>query len=102
MVFDLVTIGWIAVILGFFLSFCTGLYAHARVNGLLRSISDLDWASLADLQLDVQKLKKHVQKNQANINASQKMTQKEKMAKAVEEAQMQRQANVMPMQNVER
>tara|TARA_Y100000114_G_C11516812_1_gene211611 strand:- start:103 stop:255 length:153 start_codon:yes stop_codon:yes gene_type:complete len=50
----------------------------------------------------VQKLKKHVQKNQANINASQKLTQKEKMAKAIEEAQLARQPNVMPMQNVER
>ena len=103
MVFDLVTIGWIAVIFGFFLSFCTGLYAHVRVGRLLRSISDLDWHSLADLQLDVQKLKKHVQKNQANINASQKMTQKEKMAMAIEEAQIaQQQRNVMPMVNVER
>jgi hypothetical protein len=103
MVFDLVTIGFIGLIVGFFLSFCTGLYAHARVNGLLRSISDLDWHSLADLQLDVQKLKKHVQKNQANINASQKLTQKEKMAMAIEEAQvLQASRNVMPMQNVER
>lgn len=102
MVFSWVTIGFIGLILGFFLSFSTALYAHARVSALLRSISDLDWHSLADLQLDVQKLKKHVQKNQANINASQKLTQKEKMAKAIEEAQLARQPNVMPMQNVER
>ena len=102
MVLNLVTIGFIGLILGFFLSFCTALYAHARVSELLRSISDLDWHSLADLQIDVAKLKKHVQKNQANINASQKLTQKEKMALAIEEAQMRQQKNVMPMQNVER
>ena len=48
------------------------------------------------------KLKKHVQKNQANINASQKLTQKEKLALSIEEAQLRQKTNVMPMQNVER
>ncbi len=102
MVFESLSIGLILVISGFFLSFCTALYAHARVTKLLRSVSDLDWASLSDLQIDVEKLKRHSQKRQANVNASQKMTQKEKMAAAIEEAQLARQTNVMPMQNVER
>ena len=102
MVLNSVTFGFIGLFLGFFLSFCTALYAHGRVNALLRSISDLDWHSLADLQIDVAKLKKHVQKNQANINASQKLTQKEKLALSIEEAQLRQKTNVMPMQNVER
>ena len=102
MVLNLVTFGFIGLIFGFFLSFGAGLYALARVGKLERSTSDLDWHSLADLQIDVAKLKKHVQKNQANINASQKLTQKEKMALAIEEAQIRQKTNVMPMQNVER
>ena len=102
MVLNLVTFGFIGLIVGFFLSFGAALYAHARLNALKQSTSDLDWHSLADLQIDVAKLKKHVQKNQANINASQKLTQKEKLALSIEEAQMRQKTNVMPMQNVER
>ena len=102
MVLNLVTFGFIGLIVGFFLSFGAALYAHARVNALKQSTSDLDWHSLADLQIDVAKLKKHVQKNQANINASQKLTQKEKLALSIEEAQMRQKTNVMHMQNVER
>lgn len=103
MAFESVSFGYIALFVGFFLAFCTSLYANWRVTKLLRSVSDLDWASLSDLQIDVEKLKRHSQKRQANVNASQKMTQKEKMAQAIEEAQYAQQTrNVMPMHNVER
>jgi hypothetical protein len=37
----------------------------------------------------VQKLKKNAQKYQANVNAAQKLTQKEKLALAIEQAQYQ-------------
>ncbi len=63
---------------------------------------DLDWDSLADLTIDVQKLKKNAQKYQANVNAAQKLTQKEKLALAIEQRQHQQQNNVAYMGGLER
>ena len=80
--------GLFALFVGFFLAFCSSLYAIARLRKFERSVSDLDWDSLADLTIDVQKLKRNAQKYQANVNAAQKLTQKEKMALAIQEAQM--------------
>ena len=84
---DLVYYGLIALCVGFFLAFSASLYAIARLGKFERAVSDLDWDSLADLAIDVQKLKKNAQKYQANVNAAQKLTQKEKLALAIEEAQ---------------
>tara|TARA_Y100000004_G_C8937458_1_gene422721 strand:+ start:1276 stop:1584 length:309 start_codon:yes stop_codon:yes gene_type:complete len=85
---NLVIYGFIALAVGFFLAFCCSLYAIARLRKFEQSSSDIDWASLADLILDVQKLKRNATKYQANVNAAQKLTQKEKMALAIQEAQM--------------
>jgi predicted ATP-grasp superfamily ATP-dependent carboligase len=63
---------------------------------------DLDWDSLADLTIDVQKLKKNAQKYQANVNAAQKLTQKEKLALAIEQRQLEQQNNVASMGGYER
>lgn len=97
MVWNLVTIGYIGLTIGFFLVFSTSLYALARVAKFERSVSDLDWDSLADLTIDVQKLKKNAQKYQANVNAAQKLTQKEKLQMAIEQAQNQQ---AQPITNV--
>ena len=85
---NLIIYGFIALVIGFFLAFCSSLYAIARLRKFEQSTSDIDWASLADLVLDVSKLKRNATKYQANINAAQKLTQKEKMALAIQAAQM--------------
>lgn len=85
---NLIIYGFIALAVGFFLAFCCSLYAIARIRNFEQSASDIDWASLADLVIDVQKLKRNATKYQANVNAAQKLTQKEKMAMAIQEAQM--------------
>ena len=85
---NLIIYGFIALVVGFFLAFCCSLYAIERVRKFEQSASDIDWASLADLVIDVQKLKRNATKYQANVNAAQKLTHKEKMALAIQEAQM--------------
>ena len=94
--------GLIALAIGFFLAFATSLYAIRRVAKFERAVSDMQWDDLADLVIDVGKLKRNAQKYQSNVNAAQKLTQKEKMALAIEEAQLRQQTNVMPMMNQER
>ena len=93
----LVIYGLIALAVGFFLAFSASAYALARIAKFEKSVSDLDWDSLADLAIDVQKLKKNAQKYQANVNAAQKLTQKEKLQMAIEEAQY---AQQQPVTNV--
>ena len=99
---ELVLYGLIALAIGFFLGLSPSLYALARIAKFERSVSDLDWDSLADLTIDVQKLKKNAQKYQANINAAQKLTQKEKMQLAIEQAQQAQHQNVAYMAGMER
>ena len=98
---NLVVYGLIALAIGFFLGLLPSLYALARLSKFETSVRDLDWQSLADLTIDVQKLKKNAQKYQQNINAAQKLTQKEKLAMAIEAQQTQQTANVMPLTNRE-
>lgn len=102
MVFNLVTYGFIAFSIGFFLAISASLYAITRIRKFERAVSDLDWDSLADLSIDVQKLKKNAQKYQANVNAAQKLTQKEKLAMAIEQAQYQQQQPVTNIIGMER
>lgn len=100
--FNLVTYGFIALSVGFFLAFSASAYALARIAKFEKSVSDLDWDSLADLSIDVQKLKKNAQKYQANVNAAQKLTQKEKLAMAIEQAQYGQQQPVTNIIGMER
>jgi hypothetical protein len=100
--FNLVTYGFIALSIGFFSAFSASAYACARIAKFERSVQDLDWDSLADLAIDVQKLKKNAQKYQANVNAAQKLTQKEKMALAIEQAQYAQQQPVTNIIGMER
>lgn len=99
---DLVFICLIALTVGFFLAFGCSLYAAARVRKFERSVSNLEWDDLANLTIDVEKLRKNAQKYQANANAAQKLTQKEKLALALEEAQLRQSGNVQPIINMER
>ena len=98
---NLVLYGLIALAIGFFLGLSPSLYAIARLSKFERSVRDLDWQSLADLTIDVQKLKKNAQKYQQNVNAAQKLTQKEKLAMAIAQQEMRAQPNVMPLTNRE-
>lgn len=99
---DLVIYGLIALAIGFFLAFSCSLYALARVRKFERAVSDLEWDDVANLALDVEKLKKNAQKHQQNINAAQKLTQKEKLALAIEQAQYQQIPNVTTLAGHER
>lgn len=100
--FNLVTIGLIGLSIGFFLAFFASLYALRRIAKFERSVSDLEWDSLADLTIDVQKLKRNAQKYQQNVNAAQKLTQKEKLQMAIEQAQNQQQQPVTNVIGMER
>lgn len=99
---NLVIYSLIALGIGFFLASAISLHTSARVRKFERAVSDLDWDSLADLAIDVQKLKRNAQKYQANVNAAQKLTQKEKLQIAIEEAQNQQMAPVPNIINMER
>ena len=68
MVFSWVTIGLIGLIFGFFLSFCTALYAHARVRATEKSLEALDWETLANLTGEVGAIKRSLQKTNNRIN----------------------------------
>jgi predicted KAP-like P-loop ATPase len=88
----LIVYSLIALGIGFFLAFTTSLYAIARLRKFEKSVSDIEWDDLADLVIDVGKLKRNAQKYQSNVNAAQKLTQKEKLAMAIDQAQQ-----VVPM-----
>jgi len=59
------------------------LYARARVAQFERAVLDLDWQQVAELSLDVAKLKKAAQKWQNNANAQEKVTSKELFEQAM-------------------
>ena len=77
------------------------LYARVRVAEFERSTADLDWSSLAELSLDVAKLKKTVQKFQNNANAMEKVSQKELLERALFERAMQQNQNVQQIRKIE-
>ena len=86
---------------GFLTAIAALLYARARVAQFERSIGDLDWSSLAELSLDVAKLKKTVQKFQNNANALEKVSQKELLERALMERMMQQNNNVQQIRQIE-
>ena len=76
--------------------------AIARVTRLERALADLDWASLSELVADVETLKRQAMKSRNTLNGLKRQTQKEDLEAKLQEVQHARQANVMPMMNVER
>ena len=76
--------------------------AIARVAKLERQLTNLDWSSLAELVQDVESLKRQAMKNLNISNGLKRQTQKEDLEAKLLEVQQSRQANVMPIMNVER
>jgi hypothetical protein len=64
-------------------AFLVGYYALARVRKLSLAVYDLDWAAVGDLVVDVQKLKKQVQRYR-NIENGEQHTQTNQMIKDLE------------------
>ena len=87
-------LGLIVGFIGFAIAFFAAVIAHARINRLHYALKDIDWDVVADLTLDVAKLKKSAQKWQNNENAQSKVTQKELLEEAVTRHQLQQSQNV--------
>lgn len=81
--------GHIAGFGGFLAGLAAVLYARARVAQFERAVLDLDWQQVAELSLDVAKLKKAAQKWQNNANAQEKVTSKELFEQAMAQKIMQ-------------
>ena len=86
---------------GFLTAIAALLYARARVAEFEPSVHDLDWQQVSELSLDVAKLKKAAQKWQNNVNALEKVSQKELLEQALMQRMMQQQGNVQPMRKIE-
>jgi len=87
-------VGLIVGFIGFLIAFLVAAIAHARVNRLQQALKDIDWDTVADLTLDVAKLKKAAQKWQNNENAQVKVTQKDLIEQAYLNHQLQQNKNV--------
>ena len=79
---------------GFLTALAALLYARARVAEFEQSVRDLDWQQVSELSLDVAKLKKASQKWQNNVNAQEKVNQKELLEQAYIERLMAQPNNV--------
>ena len=79
---------------GFLTAVAALLYARARVAEFEQSVRDLDWQQVSELSLDVAKLKKASQKWQNNVNAQEKVNQKEVLEQAMIERMMTQNNNV--------
>jgi len=77
--------------IGFLAGIFAVLYARAQVSQVKAATKDLDWQEVAELSLDVAKLKKAAQKWQNNQNAQEKVTQKELFEQAMTQRLMQQQ-----------
>ena len=86
---------------GFLTAIAAVLYARARVAEFERSVRDLDWQQVSELSLDVAKLKKASQKWQNNVNAQEKVSQKDLIERALAERLMQQNGSVQPIRRVE-
>lgn len=87
-------VGLIVGFIGFTIAFLVAAIAHARINRLQQALKDIDWDTVADLTLDVAKLKKAAQKWQNNENAQVKVTQKDLIEQAYLNHQLQQNKNV--------
>jgi hypothetical protein len=86
---------------GFLTAIASLLYARARVAEFERSVHDLDWQQVSELSLDVAKLKKASQKWQNNMNAQEKVSQKDLLERALMERMMQQNGNVQQIRKIE-
>jgi len=79
---------------GFLTAIAALLYTRARVAEFERSVRDLDWQQVSELSLDVAKLKKASQKWQNNVNAQEKVSQKDLLERAYMENLIAQSGNV--------
>ena len=86
---------------GFLTAIAALLYARARVAEFEKATHDLDWQQVSELSLDVAKLKKASQKWQNNVNAQEKVSQKDLLERALMERMIQQNGNVSPMRKVD-
>jgi hypothetical protein len=86
---------------GFLAGIAAVLYARAQVGEVKAATKDLDWQEVAELSLDVAKLKKAAQKWQNNVNAQEKVSQKELFEQAMTQRLMQQQQPQHPIKMVE-
>jgi hypothetical protein len=86
---------------GFLTAIAALLYARARVAEFEKSVRDLDWQQVSELSLDVAKLKKASQKWQNNVNAQEKVSQKDMLERALMERMMQQNGNVQQIRKIE-
>ena len=86
---------------GFLTAIAACLYTRARVAEFERSVRDLDWQQVSELSLDVAKLKKASQKWQNNVNAQEKVTQRELMEKAMMQELIRKSPDLHPIRKVE-
>jgi len=93
--------GLIAGFGGFLTAIAALLYARARVAEFEKSVRDLDWQQVSELSLDVAKLKKASQKWQNNVNAQEKVSQKDMLERALMERMMQQNGNVQQIRKIE-
>ena len=93
--------GVIAGFGGFLCGLVAVLYARAQVSEVKAATKDLDWQEVAELSIDVAKLKKAAQKWQNNANAQEKVSQKELFEQAMTQRLMQQQQPQHPIKMVE-
>ena len=93
--------GHLCGFIGFLTAVAAVLFARARVAELERSVHDLDWQQVSELSLDVAKLKKSAQKWQNNVNAQEKVSQKDLLERAYMERLIQQNGNVQQIRKVD-
>lgn len=86
---------------GFLTAIASVLYARARVAQFEQSVRDLDWQQVSELSLDVAKLKKAAQKWQNNVNAQEKVSQKDLLERALMDRMIQQSSTVQPIRKIE-
>ena len=86
---------------GFLTAIAALLYTRARVAEFERATHDLDWQQVAELSLDVAKLKKTSQKWQNNLNAQEAVSLKNLKEQALMQSIMQQQQTVQPIRKIE-
>ena len=93
-IFSWVNTGLLVALSVSFLALAAALRAAARLGHLIKSVSDLDWDSVAHLAEDVQKLKKQVQRYRNDENAQMKTLQKQALHQVADQVIAQPQQNV--------
>lgn len=93
-IFSWVNTGLLVALSVSFLALAAALHAAARLGRLIKSVSDLDWDSVAHLAEDVQKLKKQVQRYRNDENAQMKTLQKQALHQVADQVLQQPQQNV--------